>query len=461
MSNLIEIIVASIQSNIAFALIALSVLIVIYTLSLAIIFKKIGHKTVIAFVPIYNIMSLLTILNIPQWMVLIMFIPFVNILGFIFMSVLVGYKLGTLCRKNIIMKFGLMLFPPIFYPLLAFSEIDIDGSKVNIVVPVETKKEFKLDPVEFETIVDVPVALNLADASNVEKITQKKIKTTVEEVEPANMTQMTIVEHLSKANKERPTAQDLTFDYNLIYNSKETKEEKVEEIVEEIIEPKQEVIVEDTNDMIVEEDNTPIVPIVYDVVLDEAVPIDTDKTGPIPINQRYENQQAANRRQKEMQREKEKQQEEEIKIEIEPATILDNGPISIDSSLSRLMASAPDFNVPVKDRVANEQKKELVEEKKDNVPTTMVQEIVSMNIVEPSQLPVGKIQIEEEKVDVENPKETIDNTKGNNMGQNSSQLLRPIVSQSQDSILVDKACPQCSAKMKRDCPVCIICGYRF
>ena len=73
MSNLIENIVTSIQNNISFALITFSALIIIYTISLSVIFKKIGHKALIAFIPIYNVMSLLTILNIPQWMILLMY----------------------------------------------------------------------------------------------------------------------------------------------------------------------------------------------------------------------------------------------------------------------------------------------------------------------------------------------------------------------------------------------------
>ena len=367
------------------------------------------------------------------------------------------------------MKIGLMFFSPFFYPLLAFSDIDIDGSKVNIEVVPEVKKEFKLDPVEFGGAIDVPVALNLSDVANVEKITQKKIKPTIEKKEPLNMPQTTIAEHLSKADKERPTAQDLTFDYNLIYNSRETKEEIVKEIdepkVEEVVgikeEPKLEEKIE--QEVIEEVDETPIVPVVHEIVLEEAAPIDINNAGPVPINKRYENQQAANRRQKELQREREKQQEEEVKVEIEPVPILENGPINIDSSLSGLMASAPDFNIPVKVPTPEKPKEEIIEVKKENIPTTAVQEIVSMNIVEPSQLPVGVVKVEEEPPKEENNEEVVEPQKTNDfvVEQNSSSLLRPAVTQNQNSVLVDKACPQCSAKMKRDCPVCIICGYKF
>lgn len=466
MSNLIEYIITSIQNNIAFALIAFSVLIVIYLLSLAIIFNKIGHKTMIAFIPIYNVMSLLSILNIPQWMVLLIFIPFVNILGFTFLTILIGYKLGTLCRKNILMKIGLMLLPPIFYPLLAFTDIDIDGSKANVVIQPEVKKQFTLDSVEFVDDIEVPVALNLSDAANVDKITIKKLRPTVQKREPVETSTTTIAEHLSKANKERPTAQDLTFDYNLIYNSIETKEEKVEEIeqkVEEVIQPKIEPQIPEEEKVETVVDDTPIVPIVHDIFLEAAQPVDSNNVGPVPINKRYENQMEANRRQKELQREKEQQQEEEIKEVIEPTVILDNGPVSIDSSLAGLMASAPDFNAPAKEIKPIVVKEEKVEVKQENIPTTSVQEIVSMNIIEPSQLPVGIIPVVEEEKTVEDVVEEpeIKSVENNVSNSNASSLLRPVVAPNTGHALIDKACPQCSAKMKRDCPVCIICGYRF
>ena len=475
MSSLIESIITSIQNNIAFALIALGVLIVIYMLSLAIIFKKIGHKALVAFIPIYNIMSLLTILNIPQWMVLIMFIPFVNILGFPLMMFIIGYKLGTLCRKNILMKIGLMVLPPVFYPVLAFTEIDVDGSKLKYVVEPVKKVEFKLDPVEIVTDIEVPEAMSLADSATLDKITIKKIKPVVEKKEVSVPT-TSIAEHLAKADKEKPTAQDLTFDYNLIYNSKETKEDKVKEIVEKVeevttepikvndkLEKKEETIEESVED-------TPIVPIVHEVILEEATPIDNAMAGPVPINQRYDNQMNANKQQiekkKELERTKEKEKEEEIIQIMEPTIILDNGPVNIDSSLAGLMAAAPDFNTPVK-KTAKEEIEVKEETKKDNLPTTEIQEIVSMNIIEPSQMPVGvnpnKEEKEEKNDNITEPKEEkIEPNKVQEpLPQSSSQLLRPVMSPSSAHVQVDKVCPQCNAKMKRDCPVCIMCGYRF
>ena len=468
MISLIESIIVSIQSNITYLIIALSTLVVVYIVSLAVIFSKIGHKPAIAFIPIYNIMSLLAILKIPQWMVLLMFIPFVNIPGLIFMTLLIGYKLGTLCRKNIIIKLGLMVLPPIFYPLLAFTEIDIDGNKNNYVSTNEGNFVFSLSPVDFGGIVDVPNALNLSDAENIDKITIKKVQPKVEKVETPVVTATTIAEHLAKANKDMPTAQDLTFDYNLIYNSVEVEEEIVEEVQEEIPQPSpeltviNEVVVEEQKEEIEEYDDTPIIPVIHDVVLGEAEPIDETNIGPVPINNRYENQLASNRRQKEALKEKEKQKIEEIKEEFEPVTVvIENGPIEIDSSLAGLVAASPDFNVPIKIKEERPQIEEIViEPVSENIPTTEVQEIVSMDIVEPSQLPVGVVPDTEEDV-VEELTEQIAELPQESVSEQNTSLLRPVITPESGYALVDKTCPQCNAKLKRDCPVCIICGYRF
>lgn len=471
MSNLIESIITSIQSNIVFALVALSVLVIVYTVSLAIIFKKIGHKALIAFIPIYNIMSLLSILNIPQWMVLSLFVPFVNVVGIPFLTIIIGYKLGTLCRKNGLMKIGLMFLAPIFYPLLAFTDIDVDGSKLKYVIEPVKKVEFKLDPVEVITDIEVPEAMNLANAETLDKITVKKIKPVVEKKE-SNVSTESIAEHLEKANKERPTAQDLTFDYNLIYNSNETKKDKVEEVVEQKVEVTPIVIpeskIEEKNEEVEveEDDDTPVIPVLHDIVLEEANLNDISDV-PVPINQRYENQMNANRKQAEKKRELEQNQEkkkEEIVQVIEPAIILDNGPVNVSSSIAGIMAAAPDFNVSQNKTTKEEPNEIKTEMPINNTPTTEVQEIVSMNIVEPSQLPVGINSNAEEKKKMDESKKeenkAVDNQQ-QTTEQTSSSLLRPVVSPTSAHVQVDKVCPQCNVKLKRDCPVCIICGYKF
>ena len=473
MSGLIESIITSIQSNMLFALAVVCVIVLTQILSLTIIFKKIGHKALHAFIPVYNIMKLMEILNIPKWMVLLMFVPFVNILGIIYLSVLMGYKLGTLCRKSFIMKIGLMIMPILFYPILAFTDIELEERLV--VVETVKKETFSLAPVDLDLNVELHQALSLNDETVLEAI-MPKVGVKITKKEQVRLPDESLSEHLAKANKEKPTAQDLTFNYNLIYNSKETKEEIVKEVVEDkpFVEETNQVSSNETvepirvEEPVIEEiDDTPIVPVVHEINLEMAAPLNVAELGPIPINKRFDNQIKANQdkveeRRRIQQEEKEKLEKELSSQPVEEIHLIENGTVEIDDSLTSLLASAPDFSA------ANVVKKKDVEEVidysmaskiQDNLPTTEIHNIVRMDIVEPSQLPVGKMAQEETiEEQVEEPKTNeLEESKEN---LESVSLLRP-TSADNGLVQVDKVCPQCNAKMKRDCPVCIMCGYKF
>lgn len=481
MNSFIESIVDFLQNNITLVLIVLGVLAIVYIFSLAVIFKKVGQKSLLAFIPIYNVIVLLSVLRIPKWMILLLFIPFINIIGLAFMTVLIGYKLGTICRKNVVMKIGLMFLSPIFYPLLAFTDIDVDGSKIDYVIERPKKQEFKLEPIEIITPVDAPEVMNLSNAEAVDKLTVKKVEKKAV-IKKADYSNVSVEEHLAKADKAMPTAEDLTFDYNLIYNAPQAKEKKVEDVANKVdtpvVEIKEEAKVEavplepisDVKDEV--EDNTPFIPVVHDVVLEAATPI--DNTGPILINQRYENQMRANietlEKKKEIERSKAKEIEEQIIQKEEPVAIIDNGPINLNSSLSGLIAPTPDFNISHDHKIEKKvedavEPQVLTQQPVINEPEK-VQEIVSMNIVEPSQLPVTAVS-KEETVEVPPSNTTtpqIEQPRGPIFITNNIEpepLLRPVGGSYGDSAQVDKECPQCHAKVRRDSPGCFICGYRF
>ena len=475
MSSLIESIITSIQNNMLFALAVVVLVVFAQVLSLAIIFKKIGHKALYAFIPVYNIMKLMEILDIPKWMVLLLFIPFVNIIGIIYILILIGFKLGSLCRKGIFMKIGLMIMPLLFYPLLAFSDIELEESLIVVEETVK-KVDFSLAPVDIDLDIELHQALSLNDSAVLEAI-MPKVGTKITKKEVVQTPDESLDEHLSKADKEKPTAQDLTFNYNLVYNSKETKEEIVKEVVEEKIEeveevPVVEVIAEPEVPETVEEeiDDTPIVPIVHEVNLEMAAPLNVNELGPIPINKRFDNQINANKEKVEERRRIQKEEQERLEEEIaaqstEEIQLIENGPVELDDSLSGLLANAPDFSVaktPKKKEKKVEEDHSMASQVKENVPTTEIKNIVRMDIVEPSQLPVGVLATQTENIQVEQPEEvkTEEQPTQTEETQEPISLLRPTSADS-NLVQVDKVCPQCSAKLKRDCPVCIICGYKF
>lgn len=523
MSSVINTIVTTIQDNIFFTCIVLAFILMALISSLAVIFHKIGLQFWKALIPLYNITTLLSALDIPIWMMLLMIIPFVNFIGLPFMVMLIGLKLGNLCHKNIVMKIGLMIFPILFLPLLAATKIDINkpyGANKIVVVPLP-KKEFTLEPVAITNAVDVPAVLNLSNAEALDKITIKVTKEKPKIEKKEEYTKESVAEHLAKANKERPTAQDLTFDYNMIYAAK--KEEEVLKAqamennptfqlltqagmeVSEVKETPTDSSTLDYNNLYndgIEKNTEPEIqfPKIHEVVLEEASPIDETSMGPIPINQRYD---------------KQRKVIDSVNIPTTPDTIKNEEfliqpvelvPIEIpqitsiqpeltnlniaaapiaDNSISSIMASPPDIRMQTSDNTPLH----IPEPAVINVPSVQIDQIVSMKIEEPDSLPVGilvkmdKGKNEEISVilpeelptptpqfvqqetttsqQIENPQLLANPTMIFQSSIDTEPILRQSVQPMNNDAQLDKICPRCSVKLKRDCPVCIMCGYKF
>ena len=86
--------------------------------SMWIIFKKAGKPGWAAIVPIYNTIIMLEIAKKPIWWILLMFIPFVNII----VSFIVTYNLSKTFGKGTGFAIGLIILPLIFYPIMAFGK---------------------------------------------------------------------------------------------------------------------------------------------------------------------------------------------------------------------------------------------------------------------------------------------------------------------------------------------------
>lgn len=85
-----------------------------------IIFKKAGKPGWAVLIPIYNIIVLLEILNKPIWWIILLLIPFVNFI----VSLLLLHRLAQSFGKEIGFTLGLIFFPFIFVPVLAFSSAE-------------------------------------------------------------------------------------------------------------------------------------------------------------------------------------------------------------------------------------------------------------------------------------------------------------------------------------------------
>ena len=87
------------------------------------IFVKAGEPGWAAIVPIYNIIVMLKIAGKPAWWVVLMLIPFVNIIVMIIMLVAFAQSFG----KGVGFALGMLFLPFIFYPMLAWGDARYQG----------------------------------------------------------------------------------------------------------------------------------------------------------------------------------------------------------------------------------------------------------------------------------------------------------------------------------------------
>ena len=79
-------------------------------------FVKAGKPGWAAIIPIYNIIVLLQIIGKPLWWIILLIIPFVNIVMLIIMNV----NLAKVFDRGIGFAIGLIVLPMIFLPILGF-----------------------------------------------------------------------------------------------------------------------------------------------------------------------------------------------------------------------------------------------------------------------------------------------------------------------------------------------------
>ncbi len=84
------------------------------------IYKKAGKEGWASIVPIYNVIVLLEIVKKPTWWIILLIIPFVNIIFAIWITNMLSKKFG----KDEGFTIGLLFLPFIFYPLLGMSKVE-------------------------------------------------------------------------------------------------------------------------------------------------------------------------------------------------------------------------------------------------------------------------------------------------------------------------------------------------
>ena len=87
------------------------------------IYVKAGKPGWACIIPIYNIIVLLEIVGKPWWWLILLLIPFVNIIFAIWMVNLLSKSFG----KDVGFTIGLLLLGIVFYPILGFGDAKYVG----------------------------------------------------------------------------------------------------------------------------------------------------------------------------------------------------------------------------------------------------------------------------------------------------------------------------------------------
>lgn len=82
------------------------------------IYQKAGEKGWASIVPFYNIIVMLKIVDKPSWWLIMLLIPFVNVV----FAIMINYELSKRFGKYDYFVFGLILLPFIFFPILGFGD---------------------------------------------------------------------------------------------------------------------------------------------------------------------------------------------------------------------------------------------------------------------------------------------------------------------------------------------------
>jgi Family of unknown function (DUF5684) len=88
------------------------------------VFSKAGQPGWAVLIPIYNLYVLCKVAGRPGWWLLLMFIPFVNLIIIIVLDIDIAKNFG----KGAGFGIGLLLLPFIFFPVLGFGSAQYQGS---------------------------------------------------------------------------------------------------------------------------------------------------------------------------------------------------------------------------------------------------------------------------------------------------------------------------------------------
>lgn len=96
----------------------------VFVVSLFKVFAKAGKPGWAAFVPIYNVITLLDIAGKPVWWFILLGVPVVNFIILFLVTGAIAKQFGKSAGFGI----GLLLLPFVFYPMLGFGDAKYEGA---------------------------------------------------------------------------------------------------------------------------------------------------------------------------------------------------------------------------------------------------------------------------------------------------------------------------------------------
>ena len=88
------------------------------------VFSKAGQPGWACLVPLYNMVVLLQVAGRPTWWLVLMFLPFVNMVIFLIVMIDVAKAFG----KGAGFGLGLFFLGPVFYPMLGFGDAEYSSA---------------------------------------------------------------------------------------------------------------------------------------------------------------------------------------------------------------------------------------------------------------------------------------------------------------------------------------------
>lgn len=122
-----------------------------------------------AIIPIWNVLALFRLANLSKWMVILVFIPIVNI----YIMYLVYAALADRLGKKRSFGIGLLLFPVLFFPILAFSKEKRQGIDMEEIEDFQNNDLLMDGPIE--PLGALPDLEEIYANSNVQNVPMEKI----------------------------------------------------------------------------------------------------------------------------------------------------------------------------------------------------------------------------------------------------------------------------------------------